>query len=91
MNQIHAACSYVVSQLCLSTIMITQFTKSLSHILNSASWVIYFCRNVYFIFILNFSFYLIDFKSKNELELLFNFYDAYVGNDSSLKDTHFAP
>ena len=96
MNQIHAACFVLMlcSQLCLSTLHLTQFTKSLSPIfsIKAMGYIFLLCRNVYHFYILNFSFYLTILNLKNEVELLFNFYDAYVGNETPpLKDTHFAP
>ena len=55
-------------------------------------YIFLLCRNVYHFYILNFSFYLTILNLKNEVGLLFNFYDAYVGNETPpLKDTHFAP
>lgn len=69
-------------------------TKSLSSIfsIKAMGYVFLLCRNVYHFYIPNFSFYRIILNLKNEVELLFNVYDAYVGNETPpLRDTHFAP
>ena len=87
-------CSYVVITAVLkySTLNSVYKVPHSMFSIKAMGYVFLLCRNVYHFYIPSFTFYQIILNLKNEVELLFNFYDAYVGNETPpLRDNYFAP